>query len=319
MTGDLTPGVAGPGAASSHLLAVTTEVPDGPRSRRIRFGWALEILAVVGIMIVHDLFRNELTGGRVESLQRARALQRFEATIGINHERTIQRFFLDLDIPAVMGIWNVYYQWMHFFVPAAAAIWLYRKFPARYVRWRNVFLIMLFVTGPIGWWAFPVTPPKYLPAKDGFVDTQVEYFSIGTMQPMKYGPDGEPLPSLIVRLGNPFSGLPSHHVSWALWAVLALWPIIRRRWVKVLLALHLALTVVAITVTANHHLGDVLASCAEVTLAFCLALGLEQLFAWLRRRRRAPFGTTPLEAPPRDGSAEPTPELRAPDGAGAAG
>jgi hypothetical protein len=192
----------------------------------------------------------------------------------------MQRFFLDW--PAIVGIWNVYYQWMHFLLPIATAIWLYRKFPARYVRWRNVFLVMLFVTGPFGWWAFPVAPPKYLPASDGFVDTQVEYFSIGTMKPMAYGRDGEPKDELIISLGNPFSGMPSHHVTWALWAVFALWPIIRRRWVRALLALHIVLTCVGIAVTANHHLIDIAGSVIELVVAFCLVLGLEQLFGWLK-------------------------------------
>ena len=142
----------------------------------------------------------------------------------------------------------------------------------------------------------PGDAPKVPAPSDGFVDTQVEYFSIGTMQPLKYGPDGEPKPELIVALGNTYSGMPSHHISWALWAVLALWPVVRRRWVKVLLALHLALTIAGVAITANHHLIDVPGSCAEVALAFCLTLGLESVFAWWRRGRRAqPLGA--LTAP----------------------
>ena len=299
-------------------VVTTSSLPGGPRSKRLRFGWVIEGVVVVVVMLVHDLFRNELTGGRVESLQRARAFERLEQTLGMNHELTMQRFFLDLDWPALIGFWNVYYQWMHFILPIATAIWLYRRFPVRYVRWRNMFLIMLFVTGPFGWWAFPVTPPKYLPESDGFVDTQVEYFSIGTMQPLEYGPDGEPKPELIVSLGNTYSGMPSHHISWALWAVLALWPVVRRRWVKVLLAVHLALTVVGVTVTANHHLIDVLGSCAEVALAFCLTLGLESIFAWWRRgRRSAPVGGLP---PPDSTDPVPTePVVTARGGDGASG
>lgn len=291
-----TPPVRAAVRPAAARVEVTTSVAGGPRSKRIPFGWAIEMVAVVVIMLVHDLFRNELTGGRVESLQRARAFESLERSLGMNHELTMQRFFIDLDVPAIMGFWNVYYQWMHFIVPIVAAVWLYRKFPARYVRFRNMFLIMLFITGPFGWWAFPVTPPKYLPASDGFVDTQVEYFSIGTMKPLEYGPDGEPKPELIVLLGNTYSGMPSHHVSWAIWAVLALWPVVRRRWVKALLALHLALTIAGVAITANHHLIDVLGSCAEVALAFCLTLGLEGVFAWWRRDRQGqPFGA--LTAP----------------------
>jgi hypothetical protein len=266
-----------------------------PRSKRLPFGWVLEIVGIGIVMVVHDLFRNELTGGRVESLRRARAFEDVERWLGLNHELSIQRFFIDLG-PWCVAAWNIFYQWAHFFVPIVAAVYLYRRFPSRYLRWRNIFLIMLFVTGPLGWWAFPVTPPKYLPARDGFVDTQVEYFSIGTQQRLEYGRDGEPRADLINALGNTYSGMPSHHVSWALWAVLALWPVVRRRWVKGLLALHLVLTVTGIIVTGNHHVIDVAGSCVEVALAFCLALGFETWCAyWRRGRRRRPYGVTDVD------------------------
>jgi hypothetical protein len=263
----------------------------GPLSKRFRGGWLIESAVIGVLLVVHDLFRNEVMGGRVEALRRARAFGSLERSLAIHWELAIQRFFLDS--PFLIGTWNVYYQWAHFFVPFVAAVYLYRKFPARYVRWRNVFLVMLFLTGPFGWWAFPVTPPKYLPANEGFVDTQVEYFSIGTQRPIEYDRDGEPREDLVLELGNTYSGMPSHHVSWALWAVLALWPVVRRRWVKGLLVLHLLLTVLAITVTANHHLIDVAGSGIEVAVAFCLVLGFETFTAWLRRSvstPRAPAG-----------------------------
>ena len=212
------------------VVAIPTPAPPGPISKRFRGGWAVESLVIGVIMIVHDLFRNELMGQRLESLRRARAVESIERSLGIHWELSIQRFFLDW--PFVVGMWNVYYQWAHFLIPLCAAVYLYRKAPARYVRWRNIFLFMLFVTGPFGWWAFPITPPKYLPAHDGFVDTQVEYYSIGTQQKLTYGSDGEPSAKLVIALGNTYSGLPSHHVSWALWSVLALWPVVRRRWVR---------------------------------------------------------------------------------------
>jgi hypothetical protein len=263
--------------------ATPLEHRSGPWSRRVRGGWIVEAGVIGAALVVHDIYRNALMGGRVESLRRARAFETLERSLGIAWEHSVQQFFIGS--PVLIGMFNVYYQWMHFLVPLAAAIFLYVKFPARYVRWRNVFFVMLFITGPFGWWAFPVTPPKYLPAKDGFVDTQVKYFSIGTMRPIAYGRNGEPRADIVLELGNTYSGMPSHHVTWALWSVVALWPVVRRRWLRGILVMHMLLTALAITVTANHHLIDIPGSVVELLVAFCLVLGFEHAVALLRARR----------------------------------
>ena len=262
----------------------TSRTPaPGPLSKRVRGGWVIEMIAIVGAGIVHDLYRNWVMGSRAESFQRAKAFTQFERALGIYRELAIQHFFLNS--PVAIGFWNVYYDSAHFLVPICAAVYLYRKAPARYVRWRNIFLVMLFLTGPFGWFTFPVTPPKYMPARYGFVDTQVEYFNLGTQRKLEFGHDGEPRPDIVLALGNVYSGMPSHHVSWALWAVLALWPMVRRRWVKGLLVAHLLLTIGAITVTGNHRFIDIAGSCLEVGLAFSLVVGAEHLVASARRRR----------------------------------
>jgi hypothetical protein len=257
----------------------------GPLSKRVRGGWAIEAIAIVALATVHDLYRNWVMGGRAESLVRAKAFTRFERAIGLYHEQAIQHFFLGS--PVAIGFWNLYYDSAHFLVPICAAVYLYLKFPARYVRWRNIFLFMLFVTGPFGWATFPVTPPKYMPASYGFVDTQVKYFNIGTQRALEYGHDGEPRPDVVLALGNVYSGMPSHHVSWALWAVCALWPVVRRRWVRGLLVLHLFLTIGAITVTGNHRFVDIAGSCLEVGVAFLVIVGCERLVSRWRARARA--------------------------------
>ena len=275
---------------------MTLSTAAGPVSKRIRFGWVVEAAAIVIIMIVHDLLRNLVTGGRAESLQRARDFTSFERRIGIYWEWDVQHFFLHSNF--LVAFWNVYYQWAHFIVPAITAIYLYRKFPSRYVRWRNVFLVMLFATGLLGWAVFPVTPPKYMPHGNGvpaderFIDTQVNYFNIGTQRPIEYGSDGEPTPASIVALGNTYSGMPSHHVSWAFWCVCALWPVIRRRWVRGLLVLHVLLTIGAITVTGNHRFVDIAGSALEVALAFGVVVLGERLRAWYHTRRSTELAVT---------------------------
>src|SRR5262249_24903206 len=93
---------------------------------------------------------------------------------------------------------------------------------------------------------------------------------------------------VVDAVGNLYGGMPSHHVSWAMWSALALWPVVRRRW-RPLLVGHLALTVGAITVTGNHRWIDIAGSAIEVTFAVLVALAIER--AWARRRaRRAEHG-----------------------------
>ena len=42
-----------------------------------------------------------------------------------------------------MAFWNIYYGTIHFVVPVVALVLLYRKLPARYVRYRNTLAFML--------------------------------------------------------------------------------------------------------------------------------------------------------------------------------
>ncbi|HXY92193.1 MAG TPA: phosphatase PAP2 family protein [Acidimicrobiia bacterium] len=278
--------------ATQEESARTDRVPSadeplpGPLTKRMRGGWVLEVLGLLIAGVLHDYLRNAEMGPANVALRNARTLNRIEQWLGIYHELDVQRFFLHW--PATIVFWNLYYDTAHFIVPIVVAVFLYVKFPVRYVRMRNTFLIMLFFTGPICWALFPVSPPKYMGAQYGFVDTQVEYYNgPGRQVALHYGPDGEPRQDLVDAVGNLYGGMPSHHVSWALFCVLALWPVVRRWWVKAIILLHPILTLGAITVTGQHHFLDFFGSCVEVTVAYLLAIALERALARRRARRRA--------------------------------
>ena len=159
------------------------------------------------------------------------------------------------------------------------------KAPARYVVMRNTFLLILIGGGLVVWSFLSITPPKFMPERYGFVDTQVEYWNLGPQKALEYGPDGEPSKAMVSAVGNLYGGLPSHHVSWAMFCVLALWPVVRKRWVKGLLILHLVLTVGAITVTGNHRFLDFVGSAVEVGFAYFLATTLAKTLARRSARR----------------------------------
>jgi hypothetical protein len=262
-------------------------VPDTyPITKRFRLGWIIELVAIVALALLHDTLRNAVMGSAKVALRNAQSLTAFERWIGIYHERTVQQFFIDAG-PAVIGAWNTYFETLHFIVPAIVAVYLYRKFPVRYVRMRNTFLIMLFVTAPVVWGVFPITPPKFMPARYGFVDTEATYWNILPQQPIKYGPDGEPTAETVRLEGNLYGGIPSHHMSWAIWCALALWPVVRRRRLRLLLPLYPLLTYLAVVATGNHRFVDVLGSLIEVAIAYFLAGMIERALARRRERRRS--------------------------------
>jgi hypothetical protein len=46
--------------------------------------------------------------------------------------------------------------------------------------------------------------------------------------------------------------MPSLHIGWSTWCAIAIWPLLRRRWVKALVLLYPAATLFCIIVTGNH-------------------------------------------------------------------
>ena len=249
-------------------------------SKRFRHGWLIEAMLIAGVGYAYETIRNLVMGSAHTALRDAKVLTRIEVAMGIYHERAFQHLFLDW--PFVVGLWNFYYDTAHFLVPTFVAIYLYTTAPERYRRARNAFFFMLLGVAHLAWLVFPITPPKYMPASYGFHDTQVEYWNVGPKKAIAYTKDGEPQQAVVDAVGNLYGGLPSHHVSWSLWAVVALWPVLRKRWTKALLVLHPILTMAAITVTGNHRFVDALGSIVEVAVAFGLAIALERLLA--RRR-----------------------------------
>ena len=102
---------------------------------------------------------------------------------------------------------------------------------------------------------------------------------------MEFGADGQPTERALAQYGNPFAAMPSFHVGWSTWVVLALWPLVRRRWVRALLVLYALAVLFCITVTANHWLLDAVGGYAVLGLGYTGALAIDRGGAALRRWR----------------------------------
>src|SRR5207302_8746932 len=117
---------------------------------------------------------------------------------------------------------------------AGAGIYLYRKWSDDYPKWRNTLAI---TTGLalVGFYFWPLMPPRLLPHHYGFIDTLAKYPTIWSVN------SGE-----MSKLPNQYAAMPSVHCAWALFCACVLVPRVRPRWAKVLAGLYPALTVTAI-------------------------------------------------------------------------
>ncbi|HSO95177.1 MAG TPA: phosphatase PAP2 family protein [Acidimicrobiia bacterium] len=254
--------------------------PGGPISRRTRFGWLGEVAAGLAIYFGYDTLRTEVAGSTRLAYQHARQIVSAERFLHIYWERDIQRAFLHLDW--FIAFWNIYYGTIHFVMPVIALVWLYLRFPARYVRWRNT-LALMFGLAVLTFWAYPLMPPRVMPPRYGFVDTAAEYYNFGPQVRVRFDRHDQPTHEAEQQFGNLYAAMPSFHVGWSTWFVFALWPVVRRRWVKVLLIIYPLTILFCITVTANHWLLDAVGGWAVLGIGYLGACSIDALTGRTRR------------------------------------
>jgi hypothetical protein len=257
----------------------------GPLTKRIRHGWIIETLVGVGVYLLYDSLRDAAMGSGRAALRHAHSVVDAEKLLGIYQEHRIQQWFVDWH--PFISFWNVYYGTIHFVMPVVALVVLYHRFPVRYVRWRNTLLFLL-AFGLIGFWLYPLTPPRLMPAHYGFVDTAAEFFNFGPQQRVVLNAAGEPNAAATAAFGNLFAAMPSLHMAWSTWAAFALVPVLRRRWLQVLVCLDPIATFFAITVTANHWVLDAVGGWVVLALGYGAARLLELVLNRRRAARRAP-------------------------------
>jgi hypothetical protein len=106
--------------------------------------------------------------------------------------------------------------------------------------------------------------------------------------------DGQPTHESVAQFGNLYAAMPSFHVGWSTWSVLAIWPLVRRRWARLLLLLYPLSILFCITVTANHWLLDAVGGWAVFVVGYAGARLIESALDARRRartRQLSPAGT----------------------------
>jgi hypothetical protein len=125
--------------------------------------------------------------------------------------------------------------------------------------------------------AAAAAPPGALTAPGcdefGFVDTIAAYGGW-----ISFGNEG------MKDVSNQYAAMPSMHIGWSTWTAIVLFPLVRRRWAKVLVVAYPVLTLVCIVVTANHYWIDGLGG------LLCLGIGYAAARAITRRPTDVPAG-----------------------------
>ena len=230
---------------------------------RRRAPWWVEFPLILITYECSEWVRGRAKGSPADAAHHAKQVIAIERFFGFFREAAIQRPFLGNH--AFIQFWDIYYGTVHFIVPVVALIWLWRRFPERYRRWRNALvgtvLISLFCFK-----FYPLLPPRLLPAHYHFVDTAARIGGMGVFDK-----------GSMKDVENLYAAMPSLHIAWSTWCALALVPVVRRRWLQVVLLAYPFCTLFAVVVTANHYILDGVGGWVVLAGGYALALLWESL------------------------------------------
>jgi len=236
--------------------------------------WQLELLLVAAIYAAYDGSRLLVSGGLANAVRDARGLLDLEQWLHLDPERWLNSAFSShqwLGIPADFA-----YATLHYLVTPAVLIWLWRYHREHY-RQARTWLGVSTVGALIGFVAFPVAPPRLLPAAYGFTDTMAQHAALGW-----WGGDAS-APKGLGTMTNEFAAMPSLHVGWALWCGLMLFRCSRDRTLRTLGLLYPVLITLVVLGTGNHYLLDCVAGALLLALGALLTRPLLRLVDRARR------------------------------------
>ena len=202
--------------------------------------------------------------GCVPQLQQHRLVVRGIAEV-IDLERATHTFFEpDLQaffLPAnwLMDFANQIYMNSQFAVVLGFFFWLYFFRNESFYFVRNMFAVSMGLA-LVGYTLYPTAPPRFF-TEYGFVDTINDFSSVNHDS------------ALVKVFINPYAALPSFHAGWTILAALVVAGTLTGVWRHVVLAT-LPWMPVAVVVTANHYVVDVLLGVALSLVALAVAARL---------------------------------------------
>lgn len=190
---------------------------------------------------------------RARGVAHARDVISIERHLGIFRERAIQRALLH--VTWLTQALDSFWAYAYLLVTIAVIIWLLARHPDRFGQLRTAFFLATLVGVGI-FLIFPTSPPRFLPASYGIVDTWSTVGGIAAHRPPR-----------IEHISDPLASFPSLHIAWSTWCSITISSITRRRWVKVVAWGYTALTVLAVVASGNHYFLDCAAGMALMLVA----------------------------------------------------
>ncbi|MEV6945906.1 bifunctional glycosyltransferase 87/phosphatase PAP2 family protein [Streptomyces sp. NPDC051172] len=261
-------------------------VPVVPFLRRVltRPNLLLELLLMRVTYAAYQQVRVGVTGDRATAERHGHQIHRIEQWLSVDFEHWVNHAVVK--VGWLRGFLDYYYLSFHFAVPLTVLAVLYVRRPAGY-RWARSALGLATVFGLMGFWLYPLAPPRLMPGL-GFIDT---VHGVQDFSKPNYG--------MLTEYTNQYAAMPSLHFGWALWCgivivVLAPW------WMKPAGLLYPLFMLFSIIATGNHWFLDAVGGAAVVGAGF----GLQSLLWGPRAATRAGTGRRRREAAgPRPSSA----------------
>jgi membrane-associated phospholipid phosphatase len=233
---------------------------------------------------LYNLVRGLWGGTLAEGTANAAALIDLERDLGIWVEPAWQRTFQEhaLGMPA----WSAFYVLSQVIVLPLTLFLVFRYRRGSYAFLRDMALLS-WAAGLVCYALYPVAPPRLVDS--GLADT------VSAQTPIALDSD------LIRLLYNPVAAMPSLHVGMAPVVAWALWRLTPWAWSKALGLAYPVLVSVAVVVTGNHYLLDIVGGVAIVLPAALVAHLLTRAPGGARGAVTPPGAAPPSDDPDRPG------------------
>ncbi len=239
-------------------VAAARSAPD-LKSRRDRPALAGELLVIGLLVFVYDRIRG-FSGQRSDlALSNGHHVLSLESLFHIDVELALNTALSHHQGWEYVASW--YYQVMHLSAALLVLLWCYLRHPGLYRPARNALLVINAV-GLVVFWSFPVAPPRLLTGS-GFVDSAVL--------------SGVADKTTIVT-PDLYGAMPSLHLAWATWVAAVVFGMTADRTVRALGVIHVAVTSLVVTATANHYVLDLVAGVVLALAALRLCVDSATLF-----------------------------------------
>ncbi|UGQ08977.1 phosphatase PAP2 family protein [Yinghuangia sp. ASG 101] len=268
------PELAAAGRAPGRRIPV---LPDGLRVLS-RPNLVLELILIRVGYSFYSFIRASVPDQRTVAEEHGRQVIGIERFLHIDMEHALNHFTARTEwVKAFSGF---FYETFHFLVPLSLLAWLYISRPAQYRSARTV-LCVATATGLIGFWLYPLAPPRLMPGHD-YIDTV-------------HGPQDLANPDFgaLTEVSNQYAAMPSLHVGWSLWCGLVILFMAPKVWMKVLGVAYPLTTTFVVMATANHYILDAVGGAAVISV------GLGVQYALTGRNPFRDVEPPPVDEPPK--------------------